>query len=460
MMIKYRRLGATAVAVALAGSALAACSSGSGSSSDAANQKVTITVGDMPAPDQKATLENFKKTVALFEKANPNITVKPQTTVWDPQTFQAAVAGGTLPTEMKVPFTEIQSLITRHQVADVTDALKTSGIKKDLSPNTAKVAEADGRDYGIPVAPYAVGLFYNRSLFEKAGLDPDKPPTTWDEVRKDAKAIAGKTGQAGYATMSTENTGGWMLAAQMYSMGGSLESADGKKATFDSPSGKRSLTYLQQMRWTDKSMGSKVLYNMKDIEKDFAAGRIGMYLDVPSAAYSAIVTTNKMPQKDVGLGATPTGPGADGSVLAGGSVDIVSPKATEAQKLAAVKWSSYLDLNSYLDKNFAVTHAKAVVADGSPVGVPRVSPVSDARNQQYQEWMKPYVNVPLDQMAGYTAALPKQKLKPEAPNQVQQVYADLDTVMQKVLSSKGANISSLLASATKTVDTQLARGDR
>ena len=36
------------------------------------------------------------------------------------------------------------------------------------------------------------------TLFEQAGLDPDNPPTTWDEVREAAKTITEKTGKAGF----------------------------------------------------------------------------------------------------------------------------------------------------------------------------------------------------------------------------------------------------------------------
>ena len=71
--------------------------------------------------------------------------------------------------------------------------------------------DANGHIFGLPRQAYGIGLQYNRDLFTQAGLDPDKPPTTWDEVRADAKAIADKTGQAGYVQMSQSNTGGWQI---------------------------------------------------------------------------------------------------------------------------------------------------------------------------------------------------------------------------------------------------------
>ena len=44
--------------------------------------------------------------------------------------------------------------------------------------------------YGMPFSADASVLIWNKNLFEKAGLDPEKAPTSWDEIRKDAEAVA------------------------------------------------------------------------------------------------------------------------------------------------------------------------------------------------------------------------------------------------------------------------------
>ncbi|GAA5054478.1 ABC-type glycerol-3-phosphate transport system substrate-binding protein [Thermocatellispora tengchongensis] len=449
--------GGTA-ALALALTACGAPSSGGSASGDGT---VTITVGDRPSADQAAARAFFDRRVQEFHQAHPGIRIEPSETVWDVQTFQANVAGGTLPDVIKVPFTEIQSLIARRQVADITDELKAVGLADQLNPQTLKIVQGrDGRIYGVPVLPYAIGLFYNRALFEKAGLDPAKPPRTWDEVRTAAKAIAEKTGQAGYAQMTTENTGGWMLTAQSYSMGGSIESEDGSKATFDDAATRNALTYLKQMRWEDDSMGTNFLYNMNDIAKDFAAGKIGMFLSVPSAAYQAAVTNFGMAKEDVGLTAVPTGPGNDNRVLSGGSVEIVNPKASPAEKAAALKWIRFFDLHKYIDQEAAVADAKATAQDGGAVGIPRLSPVAPETFERYESWIAGHVNVPLENFTGYTGDLATVQLKTEPVRSAQEVYAVLDTVLQKVLTDKDADIAALLAEAVATVDAKLARAPR
>jgi len=52
-----------------------------------------------------------------------------------------------------------------------------------LHPRGLKLAELDGRMYGIPYVFSTPTLFYNADIFRKAGLDPDQPPTTWTQVK-------------------------------------------------------------------------------------------------------------------------------------------------------------------------------------------------------------------------------------------------------------------------------------
>ena len=59
----------------------------------------------------------------------------------------------------------------------------------------------------------ASALHYNRDLFTQAGLDPDKPPTTWDEVRAAAKQIADEDRRGRLRPDGQDNTGGWQLTA-------------------------------------------------------------------------------------------------------------------------------------------------------------------------------------------------------------------------------------------------------
>lgn len=451
MTATIRRLVVPLAVLAAVGLALTGCS-GSGS----ADGKVTITVGGEPTSDKTADLKVFKKTVADFEKANPDIDVKPSTTTYDVKTFQALVASGRLPDVFYVPFTDIQALISRGQVADLTSALKSDSQAAKINPTIQKVAQADGKTYGVPIGAYSMGLLYNRGLFEKAGLDPDSPPTTWDEVRADAKQITEKTGVQGFGSMTKDNTGGWILTTMSYSFGGRVESENGKRATVDNPATKKALEFYRDLRWEDDSFGSNFLVGYDDAMKTFAAGKMGMFVQ-GADAYQTEVITNGMPKDDFGLAPLPQSSGGLGT-LGGGTISILSPKASPEQVKAGLKWIEYQNFQKYFDEDTAVAQAKATAADGSAVGAPGLQLFGSSVNDRYLGWVKDYINVPRENYTAYLDSAEKLALVPEPATAGQEVYSTLDNVVQAVLTKQGTDIDDQLSSAQKQVQSIITNG--
>lgn len=448
----------TFAGVLILGTSLAACSSsGGGSGSGAAgsskaaplkaSSKVTLNVvGLLPGSTPDAQKE-LKQEVTTFQQQNPNITVKTHEYEWKATTFAADLAGGTLPTVFEIPFTDAKTLIANKQIADMQPYLNELSYAKEFNKNVLQYGQAPNGDvYAIPAkSVYAVGLHYNRDLFKQAGLDPNKPPTTWDEVRQDAKTIADKTGQAGFAQMTSSGTGGWQLTVDTYARGGRVESADGKKATLDNPATKASLQFLHDMRWTDNSMGANFNYVWASINQAFAAGKLGMYTSGQDV-YTSLVQTNNIKPKMYGLTMIPL-QGKGSGVLGGGTMAAVSSKATADEKAAAIKWIDFHYLHKYTDKQAAVTSAKTNLASKQPVGTPELPIFSREKYTTYESWIKPYVNVPLSQMTGFTSKIFGAQLVNEPSVATQDVYAALDPVVQAVLTTKNANIDSLLKSA-------------
>jgi ABC-type sugar transport system, periplasmic component len=97
---------------------------------------------------------------------------------------------------------------------------------------TALAAVTAGKTlYGLPTVNYTQGLIINRVLFKQAGLNPDKPPTTWAEVEQDAKAIT-KLGHGifGYGDYSAGNNGGWHFSSEVFAEGGQMINSAGTAA--------------------------------------------------------------------------------------------------------------------------------------------------------------------------------------------------------------------------------------
>ncbi len=418
----------------------------------ASAEEVTISVSNLPPSTEAGAREAFLQRVEAFEAEYPNITVEPNEYQWAIDTFAAQLAGGTLPTVFQIPFTDSQGLIERGQVADITAAVESLPYSADFNPNVLTVVEnAEGAIFGIPIAGYSIGLHYNRALFEEAGLDPDAPPTTWEEVREAAAAISEATGQAGFAQMSQDNTGGWMLTTLSYAFGGRLQeqTADGVDVTIDNPGTIAAVEYLKALRWEDNSMGSNFLLNWGTINQAFAAGQVGMYMG-GSDVYNSLVTENGIDPATYGLTVLPL-EGADAGVLAGGTVAAVRADATDAERDAAVKWIDFYYMAKLTNQEAAVADAEALAVNDAPIGTPALPIFSAEQLAESDAWVADLVNVPQEQMAPFKSSFLDQPLIPEPPANTQEMYAILDTVVQTVLTEEDADVAALLAQADADV---------
>lgn len=455
-----------ALTLGLAGLLLAgatACSSSdssSGESSDGRPGAVKITVGNMPAKTNPAQRQDFLARVARFEAANPTIDLEPTESAWDARTFAAKLAGGTAETVFSVPFTEPGVLIRRKQAADLTRELAASGLTARMNPTVLKtVQDAQGHVFGVPYSALALGLFYHRDLFTKAGLDPDNPPRTWDEVRTAAKAISDRTGVPGFLELTTKNQGGWHLTGATYSYGGTVEKEDGGTyvASFTEGPTQRYLELLRDMRWQDNSMGTNQLVQNDDAMRAFAAGKAGMFTGL-SEFTGPLITQFKMDKNAIGLAGLPQAGG--NTTLLGGSVAVVSPRATKAQREAALKWIDFFYLKPLYDEQAAVETAKAAVKDGRPAGVPALSPFSTDVQRRVDAAARPYWNLPAQHFAPYAEALTTLQVRTEPPVAGQEVYAALDTAVQAVLTRRDADPGQELDKAAERVERILKSAQR
>ncbi|WP_062077051.1 ABC transporter substrate-binding protein [Demequina globuliformis] len=449
-----RRAGMAGALIASSALVLAGCStseepasttSDSGSAEAAPAGPVTVKVA-IDAGLEPEARDAFDERVDQFEADRPDVTIEAQEYTWTGTTFAAELAGGTLPDVFTVPYTDGRGLIEREQIADIHELVNELPYADQFNPNVAQAGQdADGNMWAIPIAAYGQGLHYNRTLFEEAGLDPDSPPTSWDEVREYADTIAEATGEAGYAQMTSSNTGGWILTTLAYAMGGRTESADTTMPTLDDPAVKEALEYLQDLRWEDDSMGANFLYDWGTINQDFAAGRIGMYVS-GGGNYGNLVTQNAMVPDDYGLTVLPL-EGEDPGVLGGGTLAVVNPKADEATQAASVAWIDFYYMAKLADEEQAKANAEVAASLDQPVGAPELPVFDRELYDQSREWIADYINVPVEQMAPYTDAIFDQQLVGEPKTATQEVYAMLDSVVQSVLTDEAADIDALLADA-------------
>jgi len=109
------------------------------------------------------------------------------------------VASGDVPDLMGMDLIYAPQFENADQLVDITDQTKDWPEIQDVSPGHKTVATFNDHLFGVPLYADVSALFYNKDLFTKAGLDPNKPPTSLAEIRQYAdKITALGNGVTGY----------------------------------------------------------------------------------------------------------------------------------------------------------------------------------------------------------------------------------------------------------------------
>jgi len=242
MFSAARRFAGGVFILVVVGSALGACSSGSGGGSSG---PVTINMwarqGDNVIKDQ----------LAAFETSHPDIKVNLSIIDGSQYISKLAIAirAGTVPDLMKFDVVNAAIFQAQHELLDITDKAKALPDFSSLAQAGIDNGTLDGKIYSLPAALSGSQMFWNKSLFSKAGLDPSKPPTTLAEVMTDARKIqALGGGVSGFSTLGG-GLDAWTGFPSVWADGGDVFTAIGpqQKATFLDPHVIAALEWYQSM---------------------------------------------------------------------------------------------------------------------------------------------------------------------------------------------------------------------
>ncbi len=91
--------------------------------------------------------------------------------------------------------------------ADISKVLD-SKLLADINPALTSFGSIDGKQVSVPVSGNNLAYMYNKTLFKDAGLDPNQPPKTWEELKTMGKQILDKTGKPGYDLLTEAGDNG------------------------------------------------------------------------------------------------------------------------------------------------------------------------------------------------------------------------------------------------------------
>jgi ABC-type glycerol-3-phosphate transport system substrate-binding protein len=450
----HRRTAVITVVAAALGLGAAACSSAPAATSSSGGGHVTISVDCAPPASAPAQHKEWNEDVALFEKANPNITVNSiyENPCEAPASFTAMLDSGTEPNVFYTYFTDKNQVLDAGQAADITQYVNSTTVPnlKDIVPSAMAAVTAGKTLYGLPTVNYTQGLVINRTLFSEAGLNPNDPPATWAQVEQDAKAIT-KLGHGiyGYGDYSAGNNGGWHFSSEIDAEGGHMINQAGSAAAFDSAQGQAILQALHTMRFVDHSMSPTQQLAWGTLQKQMAANKLGMYIAAPDDIYNVIVPQDGGNINDYGMGPLPSTTGTPAGSLSGGNDYMFAKRDTPAQIQAGIKWLVFEDLTPGVGQ-FNFVRQKA---DGFPVGFPEPQLFDGATATQFQKLQDTSATINPSYYSTFTNA---HELPMGEPVDAQAVYKTLDPVMLSVLTNPNANITQLLATATGQVNQILA----
>ena len=274
-------------------------------------------------------LANQQKIVDAFTKLNPSITVKVSVADWDSYwpKLQTDLAAGNAPDVFLMDGPLYPDYQTRDQLLNLSPFIAKDGFDTgqlvDLAVQDFKAA--DGNLYGLPRDLNTIALFYNKAMFDAAGLP--YPDETWDWAKlvdvatKLTKTSGGKTSQWGFYTETSDMENYW--SSLVWQAGGDILSADKKTVVVNSDQAAAGIQFLQDLIYKDKVMAQPVAGGTGDM---FENGQAAM-----EANGSWLVPTHEAAGINFGVAPLPKGPaGQATSVNPSGVVAFKGTKSPDA----------------------------------------------------------------------------------------------------------------------------------
>jgi multiple sugar transport system substrate-binding protein len=140
---------------------------------------------------RQATDGPAKALAAAFNATHKNLKVVLHLTPPNDDTSQLATAirAGSVPDVVGLNDIDVPTFAREHALMDITQYVKALPYKSSLSPGHLQLATANGKYYGVPYLADLSVLWYNKTLFREAGLNPNVAPSSYAQIVTDAEKI-------------------------------------------------------------------------------------------------------------------------------------------------------------------------------------------------------------------------------------------------------------------------------
>lgn len=248
-----------------------------------------------------------------------------------------AAAGGEAPDLLPIDLIYVPAFARAGSLADITDFVDALPYADQLIPAHMFLGTYEDRKYAVPFAAEGSVLLYNKDLFEAAGLDPETPPTNWQEIYDAAVAIRalGEDTYGFYFSGSCAGCNAFTFLPYIWASGGDLLTSDGLTATVDTPEVRDALEFYQKMWNEDLIPPSAQADTGSDFFNAFTTGKIGI---VGSGAFAISVLKNDYPDLDFGLTFLPGKEEGRSSFAGGDTISVTSSSQYVAESFEFIEW--------------------------------------------------------------------------------------------------------------------------
>ena len=275
MKKNLKKLLALGLVVAMGATMLVGCGKKEGGS-EGDKVELVMSVWDS---DQEPVM---KEMCAKYTESHPNVTVKTQLTTWGEYwtKLEASATGGSAPDIITMNVLHVEEYADAGILLDLTEAESKSDLKakENFPAPLLSGYTVDGKLYGIPKDFDTNAIFYNKEIFDNAGVAYPESGMTFEQFRAKCEELqAAGLPEGVYPIAVNRNSGQTTYNASAFANGGYFLSEGNEKSGWDDPK-----TIAGVQPWLDLVLDglSPSLQQMADTDPDamFQGGQLAMYL--------------------------------------------------------------------------------------------------------------------------------------------------------------------------------------
>lgn len=271
IMKLFKCLALGTLAVSLVG--LTGCSSNGDKKNESDNGNVTLKMSVWETYEAPG----MKKIAEAYEKENSKVKVEVEVTPWDQYwtKMEAASTGGTAPDIITMHSNESYRYMSNGALLDLSDMISDGDINlSNYKKGIEELYQLDGKQYAIPKDVSTVALWYNKKLFDEAGVSYPDESWTWETFLKAAKKLTNsEKGIYGYAASNNSQDG---YNSFIFQNEGTKLNEDRSKSTFDNPNTVEAMQWYIDLILKEKVSPTNSQLDENDPAAMFQSGRVAM----------------------------------------------------------------------------------------------------------------------------------------------------------------------------------------